>query len=135
MSSVDSNGVYLTAKTRYNLLYNKMELAGTMSLSIVGLCLPIALVMAVFSRYFLASCRPRNFPPGPPTIPFIGNISQVPRVKAFLKYVSAILPKLSVLAITTTRFHEFRADYGSIVGLKLGSQSVVVLNSYKHVRA
>ncbi|MCJ1246862.1 hypothetical protein MMC30_004071 [Trapelia coarctata] len=88
-----------------------------MSLSIVGLCLPIALVMAVFSKFFLASCRPRNFPPGPPTIPFIGNISQVPRVKAFLK------------------FHEYRADYGSIVGLKLGSQSVVVLNSYEHVRA
>jgi hypothetical protein len=106
-----------------------------MSLSIVGLCLPIALVMAVFSKYFLASCRPRNFPPGPPTIPFIGNISQMPRVKAFLKYACFILPVLSVLAITTTRFHEFRADYSSIVGLKLGSQSVVVLNSYQHVRA
>ena len=106
-----------------------------MSLSIVGLCLPIALVMAVFSKYFLASGRPRNFPPGPPTIPFIGNISQVPKVKAFLKYAFVILPKLSELVITTTRFHKFRADYGSIVGLKLGSQSVVVLNSYKHVRA
>jgi hypothetical protein len=112
-----------------------MGFAGTMSLSIVGLCLPIALVLAVFSKYFLASCRPRNFPPGPPTLPFIGNISQVPRVKAFLRYASVILPRLSVLAITTTRFHGFRADYGSIVGLKLGSQSVVILNSYEHVRA
>ena len=105
-----------------------------MSLSIVGLCLPMALVVAVFSKYFFASWRPRNFPPGPPTIPFIGNISQVPRVKAFLKYDSVILPRLSVLAITITRFHQFRADYGSIVGLKLGSQSLVVLNSYEHVR-
>ena len=112
-----------------------MELAGSMSLSIVALCLPIGLVIAVFSKYFLASCRPRNFPPGPSTIPFIGNISQVPRIKAFLKYASLILPRLWVLAITTTRFHELRADYGSIVGLKLGSQNVVVLNSYKHVRA
>lgn len=112
-----------------------MEIAPTMSISIVGLCLPIALVMAVFSRYFLASCRPRKFPPGPPIIPFIGNISQVPRVKAFLKYASVILLRLSVPAITTTRFREFGADYGSIVGLKLGSQNVVVLNSYEHVRA
>jgi hypothetical protein len=112
-----------------------MGLAGTMSLSIVCLCFLIALVVAVLSKYFLASCRPRNFPPGPPTIPFIGNISQVPKVKAFLKYVSVILPRLSVLALTTTRFHEFGAKYGSIIGLKLGSQNVVVLNSYEHVRA
>ena len=105
------------------------------SLSTIGLCLSIVLVVAAFSKYFLASRRPRNFPPGPPTIPFIGNISQVPRVKAFLKYVSIVLPRLAVFAITTVRFHEFGAEYGSIIGLKLGSQTVVVLNSYEHVRA
>ena len=105
-----------------------------MSLSIASLYLPIALVVAVISKYFLASCRPRNFPPGPPTVPFIGNISQVPRVKAFKKYVSIIMTGLLILTLTTTRFHELGVDYGSIVGLKLGSQNVVVLNSYKHVR-
>ncbi|KAI1496915.1 cytochrome P450 [Biscogniauxia marginata] len=81
------------------------------------LCLAIAVFVAIISKYFLASCRPRNFPPGPSTLPFIGNISQVPRVKAFLK------------------FHEFTTEYGSIVGLKMGSQNVVILNSYEHVRA
>ncbi|KAK9419088.1 putative Cytochrome P450 [Seiridium unicorne] len=82
------------------------------------LCLPvILLVVAVLFKYFLASRRPADFPPGPPTVPFIGNITQVPRVKAFLK------------------FQRMQADYGSIIGLKIGSQNVVVLNSYKHVKA
>ncbi|KAF7532399.1 hypothetical protein G7054_g7988 [Neopestalotiopsis clavispora] len=81
------------------------------------LLLSVASVIVVLVKYYLASLRPRNFPPGPPTIPFIGNISQVPKVKGFLK------------------FHQWKAKYGSIVGLKIGSQNVVVLNSYKHVKA
>ncbi|KAK9783103.1 putative Cytochrome P450 [Seiridium cardinale] len=96
-----------------------MSLIGIMGVPGVGqLCLPvILLVAAVLFKYFLASRRPADFPPGPPTVPFIGNITQVPRVKAFLK------------------FQRMQADYGSIIGLKIGSQNVVVLNSYKHVKA
>ncbi|KAK3315853.1 cytochrome P450 [Apodospora peruviana] len=75
------------------------------------------LAAGVLVKYFLASRRPPNFPPGPPTIPFIGNITQVPPVKSFLK------------------FKDMKAEYGSIIGLKIGSQNVVVLNSHKHVKA
>lgn len=32
-----------------------------------------------------------------------------------------------------SRWEEWRKDYGSIIGLKLGSQNAVVLNSYKAV--
>ncbi|KAF7557676.1 hypothetical protein G7046_g5968 [Stylonectria norvegica] len=82
------------------------------------ICLLVVVpVVAVLFRYFLASCRPKDFPPGPPTVPFIGNINQVPHVKAFLK------------------FQTMQADYGSIIGLKMASQNVVILNSYKHVKA
>ena len=37
--------------------------------------------------------------------------------------------------VTVYRFQQMQAKYGSIIGLKFGSQNVVVLNSYKHVRA
>ena len=32
------------------------------------------------------------------------------------------------------RFHEWRKQYGSMMGLKLGPQNVVILNDYKHVQ-
>ncbi|KAI8302084.1 Cytochrome P450 monooxygenase patH [Colletotrichum sp. SAR11_59] len=82
----------------------------------VGLCVLVVLAVSTLSRFFLASCRPRNFPPGPRTVPFLGNITQVPKSKGFLK------------------FHDLGATFGSIIGLKLGSQNFVILNNYKHVR-
>ncbi|KAM0344912.1 hypothetical protein ACHAPU_007045 [Fusarium lateritium] len=91
-------------------------LVGTPSIS--QACIPMAaLVVFVLAKYYLASRRPKNFPPGPPTLPFLGNITQVPPSKAFLK------------------FRDMQAEYGSIIGLKIGSQNFVVLNSYKHVKA
>ena len=36
--------------------------------------------------------------------------------------------------LTAERFDGWAKDYGSLVGLKLGPQNVVVLNSYKHVK-
>ncbi|KAI0163026.1 cytochrome P450 [Pestalotiopsis sp. NC0098] len=95
-----------------------MDLLSISSGPLLGLLfLSIGSLAVVLVKYYLASCRPRNFPPGPSTIPFIGNISHVPKVKGFLK------------------FNEWKAQYGSIIGLKIGSQNVVVLNSYKHVKA
>ncbi|KAI0470408.1 cytochrome P450 [Xylariaceae sp. FL0804] len=88
-----------------------------MSLLSLSVCIAVAACAVTLIKYLVASRRPRNFPPGPPTLPFIGNTHQLPRTKAYLK------------------FCEFTAEYGSIVGLKLGCQNVVVLNSYEHVKA
>lgn len=62
----------------------------TMGYSIFGpSCLLVALlVMTALFRGFHASRRPKGFPPGPPTVPFFGNITEVPRVKAFLQYAT-----------------------------------------------
>ena len=47
--------------------------------------LVVAALIALLSKYFVASRRPQGFPPGPPTVPFLGNLPQLPAAKAFLK--------------------------------------------------
>ncbi|KAH8805047.1 cytochrome P450 [Xylogone sp. PMI_703] len=79
----------------------------------IAWCLLVGIVVI---RAILASRRPKGFPPGPPTIPFLGNLSQIPLRKAFLKWDS------------------WTEQYGTIVGLKFGTQNVVILNHYKHVK-
>ncbi|KAJ9636441.1 hypothetical protein H2204_005274 [Knufia peltigerae] len=75
-----------------------------------------AVLTIVIARYAAASRRPQAFPPGPSILPVIGNLHQFPLKKPFIK------------------FHEWSKQYGPIVGLKLGPQNVVVLNSYKSVK-
>lgn len=41
---------------------------------------------------------------------------------------------MGILTHRTLRFHDWGKEYGSIIGLKLGPQNVVVLNDYKHVQ-
>jgi hypothetical protein len=103
--------------------------------SFAPISLVVCLVLTVVSKYFFASCRPRSFPPGPPTLPFIGNLTQVPKVKAFLKYVEMTHIMLCNYNTNLIRFQGMKNEYGSIIGLKFASQNVVILNSYKHVRA
>ena len=55
---------------------------------------------------------PKNFPPGPPTLPFIGNVHQV----------GYDLKKA---------FNNWRKIYGSVVGFQLGSQVSVVISDFE----
>jgi hypothetical protein len=45
----------------------------------------VGLLAVTLTRYFLASQRPKGFPTGPPTAPFVGNLHQLPSTKVFLK--------------------------------------------------
>ncbi|KAJ4312240.1 hypothetical protein N0V94_007542 [Neodidymelliopsis sp. IMI 364377] len=81
--------------------------------SLLRILVGLSIVYIVFSiaQFSLLSLRPKNFPPGPPALPFIGNVHQFASSKPFLK------------------FTELRKDYGDIVGLKAGPSNIVVLNS------
>lgn len=74
----------------------------------VGIAVALALVAA---RWVTATLRPRDFPPGPPIIPGLGNLHQMPVNKPYLK------------------FHEWSKKYGDIVGLKVGAGNLVLLNT------
>ena len=59
--------------------------------------------------------RPKNYPPGPPTIPFLGNLHQIPRKKRHLQ------------------FEKWAREYGPIYSLILGTKVMIVLNSDKAI--
>ncbi|KAK1965983.1 cytochrome P450 [Colletotrichum sublineola] len=80
----------------------------------------ILLFVYLFVRHVLRPSRSSiNFPPGPPTVSFLGNLHQIPLTKPFLQ------------------FAEWSRTYGShgLVGLQLGpSKRAVVINSWKSAR-
>ncbi|KAH8801444.1 cytochrome P450 [Xylogone sp. PMI_703] len=83
--------------------------------AILGLVVA-SLVAYNLLRYALATQRATSLPPGPPTIPFLGNLHQIPTTKAYLK------------------FQEWSRRYGPIVSLKLGPGNLIILNSPRVVR-
>lgn len=76
----------------------------------VLLAIIVILVSAVLLRAYLVTRRPKDFPPGPPTTPFLGNILDVP---------------LSKPCITFARWAQ---NYGPILGIKAGPVNMVVLH-------
>ena len=47
----------------------------------------IALVVIIgFARLLLVGRRPKGYPPGPPTLPILGNIHQMPARDAHLQF-------------------------------------------------
>ncbi|KAL0767012.1 hypothetical protein CaCOL14_010583 [Colletotrichum acutatum] len=91
-----------------------------MAISILALSVVGALVVFFLIRPRLQASKSNgNFPPGPPTIPFLGNLHQIPLTKPFIQFAA------------------WSRTYGShgLVGLSLGpSNKVVVLNTWQSVR-
>ncbi len=71
----------------------------------------VALILIVFQKYHKIGHRPRNHPPGPPTLPFVGDLHQIPREKRHLQ------------------FEEWVRRYGPIYSLILGTKVMIVFIS------
>lgn len=84
-----------------------------LSAAIAGFLL---LLLFPLLQWVLSTLRPQNFPPGPPVIPGLGNLHQIPPSKPFLK------------------FHEWSKQYGDLVSLKTAAGNLVIINNPKIVR-
>ncbi|EEA28673.1 hypothetical protein EYB25_000407 [Talaromyces marneffei] len=74
-----------------------------------------ALALLVF-RLLSIGRRPKNYPPGPPTLPLLGNIHQMPTRDAHLQ------------------FQKWAEEYGPIYSLILGTKTLIVLSSDEAVK-
>ncbi|KAI0469924.1 cytochrome P450 [Xylariaceae sp. FL0804] len=70
----------------------------------------VVLLLTPLIQWVLSTLRPRAFPPGPPVVPGLGNLLQIPVQKSYLK------------------FSEWSKQYGDIIGLKIGAGNLVVLS-------
>ncbi|XP_059612681.1 uncharacterized protein LOC132259145 [Phlebotomus argentipes] len=70
---------------------------------------------------WIDSRRPRGFPPGPPWLPIVGNFPLLFRLKKSLSHHHMIWQHLSV-------------QYGSVVGLRLGRDRVIVVSGCEAIR-
>ncbi|KAH8889206.1 putative cytochrome P450 [Thozetella sp. PMI_491] len=77
----------------------------------------VGFIIVAILPYAFRSSRPKNFPPGPPTIPVLGNLHLIPTSKSFIL------------------FHEWAKKYGPVIGLKFAGANVVILNNYRDVQA
>jgi hypothetical protein len=60
--------------------------------------------------------RPKDFPPGPPTWPLVGNLHLMPKEKAHLQ------------------FQKWAQEYGPVYSLMLGTKVMIVLSSDQAIK-
>ncbi|KAI8932356.1 hypothetical protein NX059_010548 [Plenodomus lindquistii] len=80
------------------------------------LALTFALVVLIAYRLRNFGRRPANYPPGPPTLPLIGNLHLMPKEKGHLQ------------------FQKWAQEYGPIYSLILGTKVMIVLNSDQAIK-
>ncbi|KAK1752717.1 O-methylsterigmatocystin oxidoreductase [Echria macrotheca] len=78
--------------------------------------LPVVVGVAIIIRLLFTGRRPKNYPPGPPTLPVIGNLHQMPTKDAHLQ------------------FEKWAREYGPVYSLILGTKTMVVLSSDQAVK-
>ncbi|KAF2963027.1 hypothetical protein GQX73_g10544 [Xylaria multiplex] len=83
----------------------------TISAPLALMAFGIATCLVVFWKFRKIGTRSKDYPPGPPTLPFIGNLHQMPKGRGHLQ------------------FQKWAEEYGPVYSLVLGTKVVVVLSS------
>ncbi|KAK1978635.1 cytochrome P450 [Colletotrichum cereale] len=78
--------------------------------------IPLAVVAVVTFQLRNVGRRPKEYPPGPPTLPLIGNLHQIPSTKPHLQ------------------FKKWAKEYGPVYSLILGTKVMIVLSSDQAVK-
>jgi hypothetical protein len=86
----------------------------TMAISLFALL--AALVALLGFRLRKVGRRPAEYPPGPPTLPLIGNLHLMPKEKAHLQ------------------FQKWAEEYGPVYSLILGTKVMIVLSSDQAIK-
>lgn len=81
-----------------------------------------------FLKLLRVGRRPANYPPGPPTIPILGNIHQVCRTS--LAIANTQIPARD----THLQFQKWAKEYGPIYTLMIGTKTLIVLSSDQAVK-
>lgn len=76
----------------------------------------LTLLVLIVHRLSKVGRRPAGYPPGPPTLPLIGNLHLMPKEKGHLQ------------------FQRWAEEYGPVYSLVLGTQVIVVLSSDQAIK-
>jgi hypothetical protein len=97
--------------------------------------LPVVALIGIVAWVVYSYVSDRHAPPGPPRLPFLGNLLQVPKKMQFLLFAEwsqkygSYHSYFSTIAATESKLN----SAGSIFSLKLLGQNVVILNTHKAV--
>ncbi|KAK0176822.1 hypothetical protein PV328_000926 [Microctonus aethiopoides] len=86
--------------------------------------LPISVLFSalLLLLLYLSSLKPKGYPPGPKWWPIIGCAIEVARIRKKTKYLHKACSWLS-------------EKYGPVIGLKIGVDQIVVLNSFESIKS
>ncbi|KAI1500781.1 cytochrome P450 [Biscogniauxia marginata] len=86
-----------------------------MEIPALNLAAGVAALVLLLYRLSRIGRRPKGYPPGPPTLPLIGNLHQMPKEKGHLQ------------------FQKWAEEYGPVYSLILGTTVMIVLSSDKAI--